>query len=62
MSRPHDKSSVDHNESAENFETHNGSSISSWRNFNWKSKHLSVSIVIPSEFVLKLACGVDKKA
>jgi len=43
-----------YNESAENFETHNGSSISSWRNFNWKSKHSSVSIVIPSEFVLKL--------
>ena len=42
-----------YNESSENFETHNGASISSWRNFNWKSKHSSISIVIPSEFVLK---------
>jgi len=42
-----------YNESVENFQTHNGSNIPSWRNFNWKSKHSSVSIVIPSEFVLK---------
>ena len=42
-----------YNNSSENFETHNGSSISSWRNFNWKSKHSSVSIDISSEFVLK---------
>ena len=42
-----------YNESVENFETYNGSNISSWRNFNWKSKHSAVSIVIPSEFVSK---------
>ena len=38
--------------STENFETYNGANISSWRNFNWKSKHTSVSIIIPSEFIL----------
>ena len=48
-----------YNESAENFETHNGANIPSWRNFNWKSKHSAVSIVIPSEFVLK-AIGSDQ--
>lgn len=48
-----------YNESAENFETHNGANVSSWRNFNWKSKHSAVSIVIPSEFVLK-ANGSDQ--
>ena len=42
-----------YNETIENFETYNGSNIPSWRNFNWKSKHSAVSIVIPSEFVLK---------
>lgn len=42
-----------YNESSENFETHNGTSISSWRNFNWKSKHSSVSIIVPSEFISK---------
>ncbi|MCA9827461.1 MAG: DEAD/DEAH box helicase [Nitrosopumilus sp.] len=48
-----------YNESSENFETHNGANIPSWRNFNWKSKHSAVSIVIPSEFVLK-AGGSDQ--
>ncbi|WP_182130845.1 DEAD/DEAH box helicase [Nitrosopumilus sp. b3] len=42
-----------YNESSENFETHNGTNISSWRNFNWKSKHSSVSIIVPSEFISK---------
>ena len=42
-----------YNESSENFETYNGANISSWRNFNWKSKHSSVSIMIPPEFILK---------
>ncbi|MDH3488997.1 MAG: DEAD/DEAH box helicase [Nitrosopumilus sp.] len=42
-----------YNESTENFEAYNGANISSWRNFNWKSKHSAVSITIPSEFVLK---------
>lgn len=41
-----------YNDSTENFQTFNGNTIPSWRNFNWKSKHSSVSIVIPSEFVL----------
>lgn len=49
-----------YNDSAENFQTFNGSSVSSWRNFNWKSKHSSVSIIIPSEFVLK--SGTDSKS
>ena len=42
-----------YNDSAENFQTFNGSTVTSCRNFNWKSKHSSVSIVIPPEFVLK---------
>ena len=49
----------DYNESTEDFETYNGSNISSWRNFNWKSKHSAVSIVIPSEFILKTS-GSDQ--
>jgi DEAD/DEAH box helicase domain-containing protein len=48
-----------YNESTEDFETHNGSNISSWRNFNWKSKHSAVSIIIPSEFILKTS-GIDQ--
>ena len=42
-----------YNDSTDNFQTFNGSSVSSWRNFNWKSKHSSVSIEIPSEFLSK---------
>lgn len=42
-----------YNDSTENFQTFNGTTVSSWRNFNWKSKHSSVSIIVPSEFVLK---------
>jgi DEAD/DEAH box helicase domain-containing protein len=41
-----------YNDSADNFQTFNGSNVPSWRNFNWKSKHSSVSITIPSEFVM----------
>ena len=37
----------------DNFETYNGDSISSWKNFNWKSKHSTVSIELPSEFISK---------
>lgn len=42
-----------YNDAAENFQTFNGSTVPSWRNFNWKSKHSSVSIIIPPEFVTK---------
>ncbi len=42
-----------YNESTDKFETHNGNSISSWRNFQWKSKHSSVSIILPSGFISK---------
>ncbi|MCE2614306.1 MAG: DEAD/DEAH box helicase [Nitrosopumilus sp. (ex Thoosa mismalolli)] len=42
-----------YNDSTDNFQTFNGTTVSSWRNFNWKSKHSSVSIVVPPEFVLK---------
>ncbi|MCV0392116.1 MAG: DEAD/DEAH box helicase [Nitrosopumilus sp.] len=42
-----------YNDSADTFQTFNGNNVSSWRNFNWKSKHSSVSIVIPSEFLAK---------
>jgi len=48
-----------YNESSENFETYNRSNISSWRNFNWKSKHSAISITIPSEFILKTG-GTDQ--
>lgn len=42
-----------YNESADKFEAYNGSSISSWRNFHWKSKHSCISITLPSEFISK---------
>jgi len=42
-----------YNESADKFARYNGSSISGWKNFHWKSKHSSVSIVIPEEFISK---------
>ncbi|MHA7647406.1 DEAD/DEAH box helicase [Nitrosopumilus sp. S4] len=42
-----------YNDSTDTFQTFNGNNVSSWRNFNWKSKHSSVSIVIPSEFLVK---------
>ena len=42
-----------YNDSTDNFQTFNGTSVPSWRNFNWKSEHSSVSIAVPSEFVLK---------
>ena len=42
-----------YNDSTDNFQTYSGTTVPSWRNFNWKSKHSSVSIVIPPEFVLK---------
>ena len=42
-----------YNDAAEIFETHNGNSIPSWKNFNWKSKHSAVSITLPSNFITK---------
>ena len=43
----------DYNDSAERFETHNGNSIPSWKDFNWKSKHSAVSLALPLNMVLK---------
>ncbi len=43
----------DYNDSAERFETHDGNSIPSWKNFNWKSKHSAVSLALPLNLVLK---------
>lgn len=42
-----------YNDSTDDFETFSGTTVPSWRNFNWKSKHSSVSIVVPPEFVLE---------
>ena len=42
-----------YNESADKFETHNGNTIPSWRNFHWKSKHSSVGIKLPSDIIPK---------
>jgi DEAD/DEAH box helicase domain-containing protein len=42
-----------YNESADKFARYSGSNISGWRNFHWKSKHSSVSITIPPEFISK---------
>ena len=43
----------DYNDSAEKFETHNGSSTPSWKDFNWKSKHSAVSLALPLNIILK---------
>ena len=42
-----------YNESVDKFEMYNGSNISSWRNFHWKSKHSCISITLPAEFISK---------
>ncbi len=42
-----------YNDSLDNFETHNGDSIPSWKNFHWTSKHSTISIELPSEFISK---------
>jgi DEAD/DEAH box helicase domain-containing protein len=42
-----------YNDSADKFETHNGNSMPSWKNFNWKSKHSAVSLTLPPDIVLK---------
>jgi len=42
-----------YNESTDKFETHNGNTVSGWRNFHWKSKHSSVSIELPSDIISK---------
>ena len=44
-----------YNESADKFTRHNGSSISGWRNFHWKSRHSATSVTIPAEFISKAA-------
>ena len=40
-----------YNESADKFETYDGKTVPSWRNFHWKSKHSSVSIELPSDII-----------
>ncbi|QUC65532.1 DEAD/DEAH box helicase [Nitrosopumilus sp. K4] len=40
-----------YNESVDTFQTFNRSNVSSWRNFNWKSKHSAVKIKIPDEYI-----------
>jgi len=42
-----------YNDAAEKFETHNGDTIPSWKNFHWKSKHSAISIELPSNIVPK---------
>ncbi len=41
-----------YNDSIDNFQTFSGVTVPSWKNFNWKSKHSSVGIILPPEFVL----------
>ena len=43
-----------YNDSSDQFETFDGNSISSWKDFHWNSKHYSTSIKIPSELISKL--------
>lgn len=42
-----------YNDSSDQFETFDGNSVSSWKNFHWTSKHYSTSIKIPQEFITK---------
>ena len=42
-----------YNETTDQYEMHNRSNTSSWKNFHWKSKHSAVSITLPTEFVSK---------
>ena len=42
-----------YNETTDQYEMHNNSNTSSWRNFHWKSKHSAVSITPPTEFISK---------
>ena len=41
-----------YNDSAEKFETYNGDSIPSWKNFCWNSKHSAVGIELPSNLTM----------
>jgi DEAD/DEAH box helicase domain-containing protein len=43
-----------YNDSSDQFETFDGNSISSWKDFHWNSKHYSTSIKIPSELISKV--------
>ncbi len=42
-----------YNETADKYEMYNVGNTSSWKNFHWKSKHSTVSITLPPEFVSK---------
>ena len=50
-----------YNDSAEKFETYNGDSIPSWKNFCWNSKHSAVGIELPSNLTLKKS-NLDEKS
>jgi len=47
-----------YNDTADKFETINGNSISTWKDFNWNSKHYCTSIFIPFEFTTKIKTDV----
>jgi len=42
-----------YNETTDQYEMHNHSNTSSWKNFHWKSKHSAVSIALPTGFISK---------
>ena len=42
-----------YNESIDTYQKYNNKNTPSWKAFTWKSKHLAVSITLPSEFILK---------
>ena len=50
-----------YNDVMDNFQTHNGSTVAGWRNFNWKSKHSSVAIEIPKEFITNYTIEEDPR-
>ena len=50
-----------YNDSVEKFETYDGDSIPSWKNFDWKSKHSAVGIQLPSYLLLKKP-NLDEKS
>ena len=40
-----------YNDPVESFETFNGDSIPSWRDFNWKSKHWALCVTLPADMM-----------
>jgi len=43
-----------YNDSSDQFETFDGNSIASWKNFHWNSKHYSTGIKLPPGFISKI--------